>query len=387
MSSTMQSLMRAVVLAGAYNISVIDVPKPTIVNATDAIVRIAASAICGSDLHYYHQGLGTPDDPMPIGHEAIGYIEDVGDSVETLNIGDWVVVPFMLDAGHYQYGPSIGGPRSGESGMQGRFIHFLPLRVYTLNDHTERDAKRSPYVAEYARIPYADDSLMPVPINSSANSSTIHDYLFMSDILATGWTALDFSGLLPGDTVAVFGAGPVGQMAVLSAGIRGASKIYVVDHVQDRLDLAAAHGAIPINFAEEDPVETLLRFEPGGITRVVDCVGFEAEDAQGNVNSSIVLRQAGQVVAPQGGIGVVGVYGNGNQTQTVDVRNLFTRGFSVRGGISSPLSLGTEMLNLIAAGKVRPSSIVSATINIEQAPEYYARFDRREETKVVIEFP
>lgn len=228
---------------------------------------------------------------------------------------------------------------------------------------------------------------MPVPINSSANSSTIHDYLFMSDILATGWTALDFSGLLPGDTVTVFGAGPVGQMAILSAGIRGASKIYVVDHVQDRLDLAAAHGAIPINFAEEDPVETLLRFEPGGITRVVDCVGFEAEDAQGNVNSSIVLRQAGQVVAPQGGIGVVGVYGNGNQTQTVDVRSLFTRGFSVRGGISSPLSLGTEMLNLITAGKVRPSSIVSATIGIEQAPEYYARFDRREETKVVIEFP
>ncbi len=241
--------------------------------------------------------------------------------------------------------------------------------------------------AEYARIPYADDSLMPVPINSSTNASTIHDYLFMSDILATGWTALDFAGQGPGDTVAVFGAGPVGQMAILSAGLRGASKIYVVDQVQDRLDLAASHGAIPVNFAQEDAVEALRRFEPDGITRVVDCVGYEAEDAQGNVNSSIVLHQAGQVVAPQGGIGVVGVYGSGNQAQTIDIKPLFMNNFSVRGGVSSPLDVGTEMLNLIVSGKVHPGSIVSAVIGIEDAPEYYARFDRREETKVVIEFP
>lgn len=241
--------------------------------------------------------------------------------------------------------------------------------------------------AEYANIPYADHSLMPVPINGSANASTIHDYLFMSDILATGWAALDFAGLGPGDTLAVFGAGPVGQMAILSAGVRGASKIYVVDHVQDRLDLAAANGAIPINFASEDPVDALQRLEPGGVTRVVDCVGYEAEDAQGNVNSSIVLHQAGQVVAPQGGIGVVGVYGNGDQAQTVDLKTLFMGGFSVRGGVSVPLNLGTEMLNLVTAGKIHPSSIVSAVIDIEEAPEYYRRFDRREETKVVVEFP
>lgn len=228
---------------------------------------------------------------------------------------------------------------------------------------------------------------MPVPINSSANSSTIHDYFFMSDILATGWTALDFAGLQPGGSVAVFGAGPVGQMAVRSAGIRGASKIYVVDHVQDRLDLTAAEGAVPINFAAEDPVEALLRLEPGGVTRVVDCVGWEAEDARGNVNSSIVLRQAAQVVAPRGGIGVVGVYGAGNQAQAVDIKNLFMGGFSARGGVSATLGLGIEMLNLITAGKVHPGSVVSAVIDIEQAPEYYARFSRRQETKVVIEFP
>ncbi|KAJ5343903.1 GroES-like protein [Penicillium brevicompactum] len=327
----MNSIMRAVALVGAFNISVIDVPKPSIINATDAV----------------------------IGHEAIGVIEEVGDSVELLKSGDWVVIPFAFDDGHYQYGPTVDAEAASSTGMQ----------------------------AEYARIPYADDSLMPVPINGSTNISIIHDYLFMSDIFATGWAALDFAGQGPGDTVAVFGAGPVGQMAILSAGVRGASKIYVVDHVQDRLELAAAHGAIPINFALEDPVEALRRFEPAGVTRVVNCVGFEAEDAQGNVNSSIVLHEAGQVVAPQGGIGVVGVYGSGDQAQTIDIKPLFMNNFSVRGGVSSPLDLGTVMLNLLASGKIHPSSIVSAVIGIEDAPEYYRRFNRREETKVVIEFP
>lgn len=228
---------------------------------------------------------------------------------------------------------------------------------------------------------------MPVPINDSTNISTFHDYLFMSDILATGWAALNFAGLKQGDTVAIFGAGPVGQMAVLSAGIRGASKIYIIDQVQERLDLAAAHGAIPINFLKQDPVRELRRLEPNGVTRVADCVGWEAVDVEGNRNSSIVLHQAGQVVAAQGGIGIVGVYGSGDQAQSVDLRNLFLGGFSVRGGISSPLSLGTEMLNLISTGKVHPSSIVSSVISIEQAPEYYQRFSRHQEIKVVIRFP
>ncbi|RAH68790.1 NAD(P)-binding protein [Aspergillus aculeatinus CBS 121060] len=219
------------------------------------------------------------------------------------------------------------------------------------------------------------------------NSSTIHDDLFMSDILTTGWAALDFAGQGPGDTDTIFGAGPVEQMTILSAAVRGASRIYVVDHLQGRLDLAAAHGAIPVNFALEGSMEALRRFEPAGVTRVADCVGYEAEDAGGNINSSIVLHQAGQVVAPQGGIGVVGVYGSGNQAQSIDIKPLFMNDFSARGSVSSPLSLGTQMLNLIVTGKLRPGSIVSAVIGIEEAPEYYARFDRREETKVVIEFP
>lgn len=115
----MQSMMRAVALAGAYNIIVVDVPKPTIENSTDALVRITASAICGSDLHYYHQGQDSPEEPVPIGHEAIGYIEEVGDAVEFLSVGDYVVIPFALDDGHFQYGPTVDYVRAGAGGMQG----------------------------------------------------------------------------------------------------------------------------------------------------------------------------------------------------------------------------------------------------------------------------
>lgn len=130
-----------------------------------------------------------------------------------------------------------------------------------------------------------------------------------------------------------------------------------------------------------------MALEPNGVTRVVDCVGFEAEDAQGNVNSTIVLLNAQSVVAPQGGIGVIGVYGGGNQTSTVDIQQLWFNGFSVRGGVAQPLNQANELLNLISSGKAHPSFIVSSVISIEDAPEYYQRFDRREETKVVIEFP
>ncbi|KAI1773534.1 GroES-like protein [Hypoxylon cercidicola] len=356
----MASLMRAVALMGAYNATVIDVPKPTIVNGTDAIIRMTASAICGSDLHYYHSNEGSPENPVRVGHEAIGYIEEIGDAVEYLNVGDYVVVPFLMDNGHYQFGPESGGASDGRIGMQ----------------------------AEYARIPYADHTMIPVPLNASSDKSTVYDYLFMSDIFATGWTALDFAGLETGDTVAIFGAGPVGQMAVDLAMLRGASKVYSIDRVQNRLDMAASNGAIPINFADSDPVEQILALEPGGVTRVVDAVGFEAVDAEGNVDSSIVLRNAQRLVAPLGGIGVIGVYGlNQNQTEAFNINQLWFNGFSVRGGVAQPLRLANEMANLIATGRAHPSFVVSASIGIEDAPEYYGRFDRKEETKVVIDFP
>ncbi|KAL6412967.1 putative alcohol dehydrogenase protein [Ilyonectria robusta] len=352
--------MRAAALIGAYNVSIIDIPVPVLQNATDAIVRITASAICGSDLHYYHEGLGSPENPVPIGHEAIGYVEAIGDAVQGLQVGDYVVIPDNVDDGHFNFGPelplSYGGPQLG--GLQ----------------------------AEYARVPFADDSLIPVPVNASTDASTIFDYLFVSDIFATGWTVLDFAGFQPGDTVAVFGAGPVGLLAAYSALLRGASKVYSIDRVQARLDLAESIGAIPINFNQTDPVEQILALEPNGVTRSVDCVGYEAVNAQGEIELGIVLRNMISITSDYGGVGVVGVY-LGEETTTMSMTQFWRKALTMGSGIVLPLQHATELVQLIASGRAAPSFIVSATIGIEEVPEYYRRFDQQLETKVVIEFP
>ncbi|KAF4823410.1 putative zinc-type alcohol dehydrogenase-like protein YbdR [Colletotrichum siamense] len=357
--------MRAVAQLGtAFEVSVIDRPVPTIINATDAIVQINASAICGSDLHSFHQPSGSADLPYLYGHEAIGMVVEVGDAVEYLNIGDYVVIPDNTDPGHFTVAPpsyypplGYGGPADGS----------VLLGVQT----------------EFNRVPHADHSLIPVPANSSTTFETLLDYLFVSDIFSTAWAGVTWSGMENGDTVAVFGAGPVGQLAAYSAQIRGASKVYIVDHDQRRLDLAAKSvGAIPINFNSSDPVEQILALEPGGVRRVVDCVGFEAVNATGQQDSSIVLRQALDVVSSNGGIGVVGLYNDGIM---IDYAQAFVKSVTIGGGIALPLDgIAQELIPLIESGRAKPSYIISAVIDIEDAPEYYTRFNNHEETKVVI---
>lgn len=208
------------------------------------------------------------------------------------------------------------------------------------------------------------------------------DYLFVSDIFSTAWSGLTFSGFEQGDSVAVFGAGPVGLLAAYSAILRGASKVYSIDQVQSRLDLAASIGAIPINFAESDPVERILAQEPGGVRRSVEAVGYEAEDSTGQIDSTITLRQALNVTAPRGGIGIVGLLEEG--LNNFDIGQAFEKAIAVRGGIVLPLQVASELVPLVASGRAKPSFIVSSVIDIEEAPEYYARFSRREETKVII---
>ncbi|KAF2830048.1 GroES-like protein [Ophiobolus disseminans] len=361
----MASLMRAVAQLGqAYNVSVIDVPIPTILNATDAIVRINASAICGSDLHAYHVASGLPDNPYLYGHEAIGYVTEIGDAVQFLRVGDYVVIPDNVDNGHYTLEPDTYNVPLGFGGLQ--------------NDDVLGGLQ-----TEYARIPFADNSLIHVPVNASTNETTLLDYLFVSDIFATGWSGVTFSGFRPGDSVAVFGAGPVGLLAAYSAILRGASRVYIVDYVQERLDLASSIGAIPINYRDSDPVEQILLREPGGVRRSVEAVGYEAETASGEVDASITLRQMVNVTAQRGGMGIVGLF---NATVSdFSIGSAFEKAIAINGGIVLPLvEVAAELVPLIASGQAHPSFIVSSIIGIEQAPEYYARFNRREETKVII---
>lgn len=204
----------------------------------------------------------------------------------------------------------------------------------------------------------------------------------MSDIFSTAWSGVTLSGFRQGDSVAVFGAGPVGLLAAYSALLRGASRVYSIDRVQSRLDLAASIGAIPINFADSDPVQQILAQEPGGVRRSIEAVGFEAENVTGQIDSSITLRQALNLTAPRGGIGIIGLFSGG--LNDFDIGQAFEKSIAVDGGVVLPLQVASELVPLIRSGRAKPSFVVSSVIDIEDAPEYYARFSRREETKVVI---
>ncbi|KAL4815624.1 hypothetical protein BDW67DRAFT_185626 [Aspergillus spinulosporus] len=357
--------MRAVAQFGqAFNVSVIDRPVPTILNSTDVVVRLNASAICGSDLHSYRTSSGSPEHPFLYGHEGIGHVVEVGDSVQFLSVGDYVVIPDSLDNGHFSLEPDTYIPSRGLGGVEGTGLPGLQ--------------------AEYARIPFADNSLIPVPITDTTNTTTLIDYLFASDIFATGWSGVSWSGFEAGDSVAVFGAGPVGLLAAYSAFLRGASRVYSVDRVQDSLDLAASIGAIPINFEESNPVEQILALEPNGVRRGVEAVGYEAVNASGVVQSGITLRQLIDVTAQCGGIGVVGLFSSGQAD--IDYGAAYAKKVSVNGGIVLPLQAAGEIIPLITSGQAHPSFIVSSVIGIEEAPEYYGRFNRTEESKAVITF-
>ncbi|KAK1672494.1 alcohol dehydrogenase [Colletotrichum godetiae] len=372
-NSTM-STMRAVAWFGQpYNVSVIDMPVPTILNQTDVVVRITSSAICGSDLHMYHGFGGSPNLPYGFGHEAVGYVSSVGDAVSSLTVGDYVIIPDNADDGHW--GPShplsFGVGNSNYGGLQ----------------------------AEYARVPYADTSLIPIPITSTNNTAEL-DYLMISDVFTTGWHVLSYSGFQPGDTVAIFGAGPVGLLAAYSAKLRGASRIYIVDRILSRLEQAESFGAIPIDFSQEDPVEAILNREPGGVTRSIDCVGFESVNATGDPHNGIVLENMVAVTAVYGGMGIGGVYNGGaNSTEgapnagtlpaeiPIPMASLWRKGLSVGTGIVLPLLRAPPLLNLISSGVAKPSFVVTAEIDIEDAPEYYRRYSDHVENKVVIRFP
>ncbi|RDW89923.1 Alcohol dehydrogenase protein [Aspergillus mulundensis] len=362
----MSLTMRAVAQFGTpFNVSVIDRPMPTILNGTDVIVRMNASAICGSDLHSYRAASGSEEHPYLYGHEGIGHVVEVGDSVQFLSVGDYVVIPDNFDNGHFTTEPDVYVPSLSSGGVEGGGA--LPGLQ-----------------AEYARIPFADNSLIPVPVTDTTNTTTLIDYLFTSDIFATAWSGVTWSGFEPGDTIAVFGAGPVGLLAAYSALLRGASRVYSIDRVRNRLSLAESIGAIPINFEDADPVAQILALEPNGVRRGVEAVGYEAVDASGAIDSGITVRQLINVTAPRGGIGVVGLFSSGQAD--IDYGAAYAKMVSVSGGIVLPLQVAGEIVPLINSGQAHPGFIVTSVIGIEEAPEYYQRFNRTEESKVVIGF-
>jgi len=259
--------MKAVVFHGIGDIRLDDIEEPVIKEPTDAIIRITANAVCGTDLHMIRGTMGNMKEGTVLGHEAVGIIEQTGSSVRNLKPGDRVVVPSTIACGYCAYcragyyaqcdNANPNGKRAGTAFFGG------PVETGSFNG----------LQAEKARIPFANVGPVKLPENITDDQA-----LMLSDIFPTGYFGADIAEIKPGDTVAVFGCGPVGQFAILGAKIHGAGRIIAVDQIPERLSMAQEQGAEIVNFNEEDPVEIIMQLTGGiGVDRIIDAVGVDAQ--------------------------------------------------------------------------------------------------------------
>jgi threonine dehydrogenase-like Zn-dependent dehydrogenase len=261
--------MKAVVFRGVGDIRLESVPEPKIQKATDAIVRITASAICGTDLHFVRGTVPGMKAGTILGHEAVGIVEEVGSDARNLRVGDRVVVPSTIGCGACAYclqgyyaQCDVANPNGAEAGT----AFFGGPSTSGPFDGLQ---------AEYARIPYANVGLVKLPENISDDQA-----IMLSDIFPTGYFGAKLAEIKCGDTVAVFGCGPVGQFAILSAKLLGAGRVFAIDTVPSRLEMAQAQGAEVIDFNCECPVDAIKRLTRGiGADRAIDAVGIDAETA------------------------------------------------------------------------------------------------------------
>ena len=293
--------MRAVVYKGPFEVAIESVPDPEIQHPNDAIVKITSSCICGSDLHMY-EGRTAAEPGIVFGHENMGVIQEVGSAVKDRKVGDRVVMPFNVACGFCKncLGGFTGFCVTVNPGFAGGAYGYVAMGPYTGGQ------------AEYLRVPFADFNCLVLPPGEQHEA----DYALLADIFPTGYHGAELAGVKPGESVAVYGAGPVGLMAAYSCVIRGAAEVYSVDHVKERLDKAEEIGAIPINYDESDPVQQIKDIRGGqGTDKGIDAVGYQATSAGSSAAGgeqdevpNIVLNQLIDTVAATGSLGIPGLY-------------------------------------------------------------------------------
>ncbi|GAB3091531.1 glutathione-independent formaldehyde dehydrogenase [Micromonospora schwarzwaldensis] len=376
--------MKALVYRGPRDVAVEDRPDPTIQAPTDAIIRLTTTNICGSDLHMY-EGRTAVEAGKILGHENMGVVEAVGDALTRIKVGDRVSVPFNI---------ACGTCRNCLHGWTSFCLRTNPTEG--IDGAAYGYANMGPYdggQAQFLRVPYADFNLLRLPPGTEHEN----DFTMLSDIFPTGWHGTELAGQAPGDTVAVFGAGPVGLMAAHSALIKGADRVFVVDKETDRLAMAEKIGAMPVNFGEGDPVQQIMEATGGvGADCGVEAVGYQAHDPSGKEHPELVLDNLVDVVRSTGGIGVVGVYvpqdPNSPDKRAREGRigwqygTFFTKGQRMGTGQAPVMRYNRQLRDLIIAGRARPSFLVSHELPLAEAPEAYEHFDRREQgwTKVLL---
>ncbi len=377
--------MKALVYNGPREVSVTDVADPVIERPTDALVRITATNICGSDLHMY-EGRTDFESGRVMGHENQGEVVAVGDGVEKVQVGDMVTLPFNVACGYCQ---------NCERGLTSYCLTMNPAEGVAGAAYGFADM--GPYQggqAEYLRVPHADFNALVLPEDAREKES---DYVMLADIWPTGHHATELAGVKPGDSTVVVGAGPVGLLAAYSAVLKGAGQVFLVDRHPDRLRLAESIGAIPIDDSQVSPVDQIMDATDGvGADTGCECVGYQAHDPQGHEDSALTMNTLIHSVRYGGGLGVVGVFppedpgGHDELSQhgkvPLDWGLLWFKGQHVGTGQAPVKRYNRELCQLIHEGKAEPSFLVSHELPLEEAPNAYQHFDARDDgwTKVVL---
>jgi glutathione-independent formaldehyde dehydrogenase len=376
--------MRAVVYLKPFEVGVEEVPDPRIEQPNDVIVRITSTCICGSDLHMY-EGRTAAEPGIVFGHENLGVIEEVGSGVTRLEQGDRVVMPFNVACGFCKN--CLAGNTGfcltvNPSGFAGGAYGYVAMGPYPGGQ------------AEYLRVPYADFNCLRLPPGTDHEA----DYALLADIFPTGYHGCELAGVSPGETVAVYGAGPVGLMAAYSAILRGAARVFVVDRVPERLAKASEIGAIPVDFSQGDPVAQIKDQTDGeGTDKGIDAVGYQATTQDGDREEpATVLNQLVQTVRPTGALGVPGLYvpsdpGGADEHARqgmllIAIGTLFEKGLRVGTGQANVKRYNRQLRDMITEGRAKPGFVVSHELPLEEAPLAYQKFDRRVEgyTKVIL---
>lgn len=387
--------MKALTWHGKHDVRIDNVDDPEIVNPRDAIIKVTATAICGSDLHLYDGYIPTMQSGDILGHEFMGEVVETG-SGSTLKKGQKIVVPFTIACGscyhcgkHQYSGCENGNPADNQDIARELYGH--PMSA--LFGYSHMTGGYAGGQAEYVRVPFSDTG--PIVIPDGVDDEKV---LFLSDILPTGWMAAENAEIEPGDTVAVWGCGPVGLFAVQSAFLMGAERVIAIDHFPHRLELARKFGAETINYEQTATYDALMQMTGGiGPDAVIDSVGLEAhglfvDNAIDQIKASTFLgtdrihaiRQAIIACRKGGRVSMPAVYGG--FVDKFPLGAVMQKGLTLKTGQTHVQHYLPGLLDAIMEGKIDTTFLISHRMPLEQAPEGYRMFhdQQNEVTKIVL---
>jgi threonine dehydrogenase-like Zn-dependent dehydrogenase len=397
--------MKAVVYHGIGDIRLDNVKEPSLKHDFDAIVRLTASAICGTDLHFVRGTVPGMQEGTVLGHEGVGVVEEVGKGVRNIKPGDRVVIPSTIACGNCTY---------CRAGYYAQCDNANPNGALAGTAFFGGPKTSGPFQglqAEYARVPFANVGLVKLP-----EEVTDDQAILTSDIFPTGYFGAEIANIHPGATVAVFGCGPVGQFTIASAKLLGAGRIIAIDTISTRLEMAQDQGAEIVDFSSADPVEAIRELTGGiGVDRAIDAVGVDANRASkgpardreqdkefdrevqkiapkrkpedGNWNPgagpSQALRWAVDVLAKAGTLSIIGVYPE--TSQTFPIGTAMNKNLNIRMGNCNHRKYIPRLIDMIRTDVINPSAVLTNLEPLTSAIEAYKLFDRREPGWIKVE--